>query len=157
MKYTKENLYLCSSDCPYKKFRGSDGNLYDPKGHSEAGHHVCTKFTGVEIRLERALAGTNYNFSILNCEGKTLVNFLWDENPLMLRQKISVYLQEIQDATDKMYSYIKEFYPNLNIEHELGDMFCECKASPFRTCLYNKFEDPAQDSCIFCGEPNERK
>ncbi len=32
-----------------------------------------------------------------------------------------------------------------------------CIASPTGSCVYDKINDPVQDCCIFCGEPEERK
>jgi hypothetical protein len=33
----------------------------------------------------------------------------------------------------------------------------DCNESPIGLCLYHNIEDPAHDSCIYCGEPEERK
>lgn len=33
----------------------------------------------------------------------------------------------------------------------------ECEKSPVDTCVYDFFQDPCHDSCIFCGDPRERK
>jgi hypothetical protein len=33
----------------------------------------------------------------------------------------------------------------------------ECDKSPFAICAYEYFDDPAWDSCIYCGDPHERK
>jgi hypothetical protein len=38
----------------------------------------------------------------------------------------------------------------------IGD-FWECPESPTGFCVYDQYEDPAHDSCIFCGDPAERK
>lgn len=32
-----------------------------------------------------------------------------------------------------------------------------CNDSPIGWCVYNHFDDPAHDNCVFCGEPEERK
>ena len=32
-----------------------------------------------------------------------------------------------------------------------------CDTSPIKVCQYNVDEDPACDSCIWCGDPEERK
>ncbi|MBX9879671.1 MAG: hypothetical protein K2Y22_14530 [Candidatus Obscuribacterales bacterium] len=32
-----------------------------------------------------------------------------------------------------------------------------CSASPITVCQYNVDEDPACDSCVWCGDPSERK
>lgn len=33
----------------------------------------------------------------------------------------------------------------------------ECDGSPTGYCVYNDVEDPINDSCVFCGQPDERK
>lgn len=33
----------------------------------------------------------------------------------------------------------------------------DCEKSPDGTCSYNVLDDPAMDSCIYCGQPLERK
>ena len=38
---------------------------------------------------------------------------------------------------------------------ELGTW--QCASSPTKFCVYNKTEDPCCDSCLFCGDPDERK
>lgn len=32
----------------------------------------------------------------------------------------------------------------------------DCKESPVGKCVYNFYEDPCRDSCIFCKDPEER-
>jgi len=34
---------------------------------------------------------------------------------------------------------------------------CEDERNPTGQCVYNGFDDPCWDECLFCGEPNERK
>jgi hypothetical protein len=36
-------------------------------------------------------------------------------------------------------------------------IYHECKASPVGVCLYDEYDDPARDSCLVCGDPEERK
>lgn len=33
----------------------------------------------------------------------------------------------------------------------------DCNKSPVGTCVYDFFQDPCRDSCLFCGDPEERK
>lgn len=37
------------------------------------------------------------------------------------------------------------------------DTLWGCPDSPFGWCVYNRFEDPAHDNCLYCHEPQERK
>ena len=41
------------------------------------------------------------------------------------------------------------------LKHSIGNW--ECETSPIGVCVYDSEEDPCWDSCIFCGEPDERK
>lgn len=33
----------------------------------------------------------------------------------------------------------------------------DCPQSPIHTCVYDEGEDPCMDTCLFCGDPWERK
>jgi hypothetical protein len=33
----------------------------------------------------------------------------------------------------------------------------DCPFSPIETCVYDDQNDPAHDTCLFCGDPEERK
>ena len=46
-------------------------------------------------------------------------------------------------------------YPGCEIEVPLAGW--ECVNSPTGFCIYNITEDPCMDSCIICGDPEERK
>lgn len=35
--------------------------------------------------------------------------------------------------------------------------FWDCEKSPIGCCMYNHNEDRFHDSCLFCGDPEERK
>lgn len=39
----------------------------------------------------------------------------------------------------------------------IGDWECESKSNPIGICVYNHKEDSCHDSCLYCGEPDERK
>jgi len=34
---------------------------------------------------------------------------------------------------------------------------CKCPSGPIGTCVYNYFEDPCHEDCIFCHESEERE
>lgn len=46
--------------------------------------------------------------------------------------------------------YVSMFSPHLGWD-------CEDERNSIGTCIYDKWNDPAMDSCLFCGEPYERK
>jgi hypothetical protein len=33
----------------------------------------------------------------------------------------------------------------------------DCTDSPIEVCVYDSYEDPVQDSCLYCHAPDERK
>lgn len=35
--------------------------------------------------------------------------------------------------------------------------FWECQTSPTGYCVYDRYSDYSCDSCIYCGEPNDRR
>ena len=35
--------------------------------------------------------------------------------------------------------------------------FWDCPTSPFGLCMYHIIHDPCHDTCVFCGNPEERK
>lgn len=65
-----------------------------------------------------------------------------------------VFLKKERALTVKLMKYLKQegisdIYP------VVGDWKCE--KSPIGHCIYNHFDDPVHDDCIFCHEPDERK
>jgi hypothetical protein len=68
----------------------------------------------------------------------------------------------LRDAGNKEDSLHKLYGEILQAEgHDPADLIVpgvwKCEKSPVETCVYNFFEDPCHDSCIFCGDPRERK
>jgi|TARA_R110000787_G_scaffold7481_2_gene25512 hypothetical protein len=43
------------------------------------------------------------------------------------------------------------------VSPRLGHCTWGCEESPVMLCVYDSYKDPAMDSCIFCGEPDQRK
>ena len=39
----------------------------------------------------------------------------------------------------------------------IGLVVWTCQTSPIAVCVYNQYDDPAHDQCVFCGHPEERK
>ena len=75
----------------------------------------------------------------------------------------------IEDLADKaMLEYDKEV-PYVNQDGTQSDTLTDeaqwfhikflwdCPDSPFGWCMYHMLHDPAMDSCVFCGQPYERK
>lgn len=49
-----------------------------------------------------------------------------------------------------------EEYSNLDPNNMIHGWW-DCEESPTNKCIYNIENDPVRDSCLFCGEPDERK
>lgn len=74
------------------------------------------------------------------------INDLFEINSILIRKEriltsnLSKFLKQIG---------ITDIYP------VISDWKCE--KSPVDYCVYNQLEDPYHDSCLFCGQPEERK
>jgi hypothetical protein len=64
------------------------------------------------------------------------------------RELIAHLRNDIDDIVKKHFPEYHEFF------HRLGTW--DCKDSPIFICIYD-MDDTAQNNCIFCGEPHERK
>jgi len=65
-------------------------------------------------------------------------------------------LKEIQTKIDELINKEKKrLVPELKSGHTEGGW--DCPLSPIGYCVYNHFEDPALDDCIYCHLPDERK
>jgi hypothetical protein len=50
---------------------------------------------------------------------------------------------------------LQNYKENKPSHHVIGHW--DCPNSPIGTCVYDIEEDPCEDDCIYCGEPDERK
>jgi hypothetical protein len=60
--------------------------------------------------------------------------------------------------TDLLLGIIKEYFRISDKEMnciEIG--YWDCPTSPIGVCFYNSHEDPCSDTCLVCGDPEERK
>jgi len=60
--------------------------------------------------------------------------------------------------TDLLLGIIKEDFGTSDKEIyciQIGDW--DCHESPIGVCFYNAQEDPCLDTCLVCGDPDERK
>jgi len=71
-------------------------------------------------------------------------------------------INELMCERSKKRSERGDILMNIVINHfknesgvRIGDW--DCADSPIGICVYNSDEDPAWDSCLICGEPDERK
>lgn len=62
-------------------------------------------------------------------------------------------------ASSTIQNLLNEMVPEKHwFKTDLGRELWRCEKSPFMLCAYNiKDIGPGYDSCIFCGEPDERK
>lgn len=67
-------------------------------------------------------------------------------------------LEAISEAHSEIHSVLDRFVGEGEGQwFTVGEGFWECEKSPVGICVYHKIHDRAHDSCIFCGEPEERK
>ena len=85
-----------------------------------------------------------------------------DDSEVMLERRARI--EDLSTHIDLLKCKMKEI-----LEEAAGDKLTEplfmytckpvwhCDDSPIGWCVYNHFDDPAHDNCVFCGEPEERK
>lgn len=68
------------------------------------------------------------------------------------------YYQDRQELEGELDDWIGTQWPLYKSgRFSIGFEQWPCEDSPIGICIYNDFEDPAHDFCIFCQEPEERK
>lgn len=86
-------------------------------------------------------------------EGKTVRQLLIDleEDNCIINDQIGELIKPFvpEDVQNVSPGLIFDWYPI--------STFWNCQKSPIGCCMYSKNEDRAHDSCLFCGEPEERK
>jgi len=67
-------------------------------------------------------------------------------------------ISKLRDAQQGIENTIDEI-ADVSFDERIpqGQLMWECPKSPFGTCKYHHFEDPAWDECLYCGQPYERK
>ncbi len=82
-----------------------------------------------------------------------------------LEEQIERLQSQIEDEDEAIREYVARQFnatPNDRGRVEPEDLeipsawVCE-KGSPTGYCVYDNMNDPANDSCLYCGEPRERK
>lgn len=61
------------------------------------------------------------------------------------------YMEKVREEVAR----IAKIRDELPAGQELGSW--ECPKSPHGLCVYVPADDPCRDSCIYCGDPEERK
>lgn len=56
-----------------------------------------------------------------------------------------------------VYDYEILILNGLDPEKYMRSSYWECDKSPVENCVYDMKEDTQLDSCIYCGDPSERK
>ncbi len=78
---------------------------------------------------------------------ETLADFEERIETDLIRLALGQRLEEDETSTGR---YVSMFSPHLGWD-------CEDERNAIGTCIYDKWNDPAMDFCLFCGEPYERK
>jgi hypothetical protein len=68
----------------------------------------------------------------------------------LLLKKV-IFEQQIYKLERQIQEELEKELP----DHSIGTW--RCNKSPIGKCIYNNEEDPCQDNCIYCGQPDERK
>ena len=80
--------------------------------------------------------------------------------------KIQTYIDIIELMEDKINEVVDKHIPSgiMSNDGMLDDAqwFCvstewDCPESPFGWCMYHILNDKANDDCVFCHQPKERK
>ncbi len=72
------------------------------------------------------------------------------------KMKLEVGIFHVEDELIK--EAVKELKVKPREPKLVGDGYGhECPESPIDTCVYDEDEDPCMDTCLFCGDPWERK
>ena len=88
------------------------------------------------------------------------------ERKMKLDVGISCIEEELVKEAEMVYEVCLEVKSKIEGEEKpeigclemVGDGYGhECPRSPIDNCVYDTSEDPAMDSCVFCGQPWERK
>ena len=61
-------------------------------------------------------------------------------------------------ATGHVRNYTRAFESGVGVcaaAIEIGHW--DCESSPIEICVYDGYADPMQDSCLYCGLPEDRK
>jgi len=90
-------------------------------------------------------------------ENQTIIENVVSDIINPCKQKIHNIEQQItiKIANDLKNKNLKE-HANLNPNNLLLG-FWNCEDSPTGECVYDEFDDPMSDNCLYCGEPDERK
>lgn len=68
---------------------------------------------------------------------------------------IEMYKQNLEEAEQEYHKYLKEILKDLDLPEGAFMSEWDCQLSPIGNCIC--CWDGSDDTCIFCGEPDERK
>jgi len=74
-----------------------------------------------------------------------------------LADSIKLCQEKIDEIDWLRRKLIKKAYPEFDWLYQDVSTYWRCEASPCGYCTYDSVNDRAHDTCIFCGEPEERK
>lgn len=78
------------------------------------------------------------------------------------RERISAHEFDLYQSQHKLRTLIAQRaskdFPQINLAHFNADPENHrCGSAPYGSCVYDDRNDPANDECLYCGEPDERK
>lgn len=159
------NIYDCAN---------CNAELEGPAGlcsACEGFHFICDDCGAVEDKEKCHIATTGEKLCI-GCylNSPAAIDIKKDKNEIKIRfkaiEKLYIEIDEIADAAmireNKRILHAGFDGQTINGFYDDAQWFkikilWDCPDSPFGFCMYNKVHDKAMDSCVFCGNPYERK
>lgn len=86
---------------------------------------------------------------VVHASRKKATGNLVTENDSLKRKLVAAYVLAAQHGVD--YRSINESAEVIEIGHHA------CPTSPIGVCAYDGDDDPSNDDCLFCHDPDERK
>lgn len=74
-----------------------------------------------------------------------------------LKDAIVECTQALDHIEQQRIELVKKLWPAYDSFKHVMEFYWSCPDSPFGWCAYDHWEDRAHDSCVFCGDPSERK
>ncbi len=73
------------------------------------------------------------------------------------RESLYGQIENAQYRYEELIERTLERLQQINPEITAISEYWDCRLSPVGMCVYNEDEDPMRDSCLYCGDPEERK
>ncbi len=78
-------------------------------------------------------------------------------------EEAKALVREHRYATQDLEGELLRLYNSILTKHGIATQYmiapgtCQCDESPIGSCVYNYFQDPCHEDCIFCHESEDKK